>query len=157
MKKIILSISLLSVIALAVAFFPSDKKRIKKVVENGRQAVINEDLKGFMDIISLNYNDDFGGNYINLKKRMDRLFKQFDNSDITLDMLGISVNGDTAAAELNLSVITSEGEYRGYLIGDAEGGHDVKVYFGKSPYRWKVVKIEGVEESGRTMDSVGIR
>jgi hypothetical protein len=157
MKKIILLISLLSGIALVVVFFPSDKKRIMKVVDSGRKAVVNEELKNFMDIISFNYNDDFGGNYINMKKRMESLFKQFENFDITLDVLGLSVNEDNAAAELKLSVIASEGEYRGYLIGDAEGGQDVKVNFGKSPYKWKVVKIEGFEKSGRTKDSIGVK
>jgi hypothetical protein len=157
MKKSILLISLLSGIALVVVFFPSDKKRIMKVVDSGRKAVVNEDLENFMDIISLNYTDDFGGNYTIIKKRMDRLFKQFENFDIKLDVLGISVNKDDAAAELNLNMIASEDEYRGYLIGDAEGGQYVKVYFGKSPYKWKVKKIEGIAESDGMMNSAGIK
>jgi hypothetical protein len=125
-------------------FYPTDKKRIKKIINSSEKAIIHEDLDELMKHISYNYKDDYGGSYLNLKKRMQIVFKNLDEIDITKDIVKISVEGAHAEAELNVRVIASQGDNRGYIIGDAVEAQTIKIYFEKSPYKWKVTKVDGV-------------
>ncbi len=144
----------LFIIVIAIALFPSEKKRIKKVIYNCKEAVIMEDIADLMEYISFNYNDEYGGSYLQLKKRVELTFKRFHDFDISIDIMKIAIDGKGATTDLEVSVIASEGNERGYLVGDAGGPQDVKVYFEKSAYEWQVVKIEGVIESEKDLYSI---
>jgi hypothetical protein len=61
----------------------------------------------------------------------------------------ISVRENFAEAELDVRVIASEGEHRGYIIGDAGQAAAIKIFFEKSSYKWLITKVEGVFEKGR--------
>lgn len=132
------------VLVLIYVFYPTDKKRIKNVIENSTEAITEEDMDGLMEHISFNYRDDYGGGYLVLKKRMEKGFARFDDIDITADIMRVSVEGEKAEAELKLNVIASEGTDRGYVIGEAGSHEDIRIYLEKSPYEWKIIKIEGV-------------
>ena len=67
MKKYGLVLVVAAVI-IAIVLFPSEKKRIKKVIRTCEQAVINENSEALMSLISFNYLDDYGGSYLTLKK-----------------------------------------------------------------------------------------
>ncbi len=133
----------LCVIAVFV-FYPTDKKRIRKVINSSGEAVIHEDIDGFMRYISYNYNDDYGGSYLFLRKRLEIVFKTLDDIDVEKDIMKISVRETQAQAELRVRVIASKGDNRGYIIGDAGKTQTIKVYFEKSPYKWKIIKVDGV-------------
>lgn len=135
---------LLAIIAAAVILFPTEKKRIKKVIDSGRESVIKEDIEGLMETVSFNYSDDHGGSYLQFKKRAELLFKSYDDFDITMDIKRITVDGDRASAGLDVSIIVSEGDERGYLIGDAGAHREISLFFERSTYGWKVEKIEGI-------------
>jgi hypothetical protein len=137
---------LLFFIVAAVVFvlYPTDEKRIKRVIAGSEEALLQKDLDGLFGYISYNYRDDHGGSYLILKKRMQIVFKRLDDIEIEKNLLGITVQEKTAEAELNVRVIASEGASREYIIGDAVNWQRIKIYFEKSPYKWKLVKVAGL-------------
>jgi len=142
----IIAIFLLIVVVIGVTLIPTERNRIKKVIGNCEAAVLNSDMSGLMENISFNYRDDSGGSYLLLKKRLEMLFKRFKNFEISSDVMGIEINGNSAAVDLKVSVIASEGNDRRYLIGDAGWPQDIKAHFEKSPsLQWKIIRIEGVQ------------
>jgi len=150
MKRAVLScVFLLAIIAAGIILFPTDSKRIKKVLNSGSKAVAEEDADSLMEIISYNYSDDHGGSYLQLKKMAEAVFRRLDDIEVGMDITGVSVEGGRALADLRVSVIASEGSERGYLIGDAAGNLQLKVFLEKSPYKWKVVRIEGLAEGAQ--------
>ncbi len=141
MKRIIV---IIVIAALVFIFFPSEKKRISTVIEKGSEAIIHEDVDSFIDIVALSYNDDYGGSYLYMKKRVERLFGRFDDFEIAIDNMGATIEDKTASVDLRVSMIASEGDKRAYLIGDAGGHQAIRVFFVKAPYNWKLERIEGI-------------
>ena len=127
-----------------LVFFPTDKKRIWKVIAASEKAVINEDLDGLMKNISYNYSDEYGGSYLLIKKRMQSEFKRLNNIDIEDQLVNISVSEEQAEAEMNVKVSVSQGEDRAYIVGDAVNWQKMKIYLEKSPYMWRVIKVNGL-------------
>jgi hypothetical protein len=140
-SRISLALLLIAVTAWYV-FYPSDKKRIKKVIDNSTQAIIKKDIDELMDHVSFNYRDEYGGTYLLFKKRMEGVFARFEDIEIEADIMGVNVDNDQADARLRMSAVVTEGTDRGYIIGDGGTDEDVKVYLEKSPYEWKVFKVE---------------
>ena len=130
-----------AVVIIAIVVFPSDKKRIRKAIRTCEQAIINENNEELMSFISFNYSDDYGGSYLMLKKRSERLFKTYDDYEIIADIVGITVNEGKAIADLKVSIIASEGNERGYLLGDAGYPREIKVYFEKDKFGWAIVRL----------------
>lgn len=130
-------------------FYPTDENRIRKIIISSEEAVISENIDGFMKAVSFNYSDDYGNNYLLLKKRMQSAFKSLDNIKIESSIDRISVMDDNAEAELSFRVSVSPGvesatggEEREYIIGDAGKPQTVVVYFSKSPYAWLIIKVD---------------
>lgn len=142
MKRIIV-ISVV-IIALIIILFPTEKKRINKVIKKGSEAILNEDIDSFMDVVALSYKDDYGGSYLYMKKRVERVLSRFDDFEIIIGNMGTTLEDKTAIVDLRVSIIASEGEKRAYLIGDAGGHKAVKVFFVKEPFNWKLERIEGI-------------
>jgi hypothetical protein len=147
-RYIFIIIFLLIVAAIGVKLIPTDRNRIQKVIDSCKTALLNNDISGLMENVSFNYSDDYGDSYLLLKKRMEGLLMRFSDFEITVDMMGIKVDEKSAEADLKVSVIASEEDDRGYLIGDAGWPQDMKVYFEKSPaLQWKIMRVERVDRS----------
>ncbi len=139
-------IIILVIVITVIVVFPSDKKRIRKIIGQCEQSVVGEDLKSLMGHISFNYSDDYGGSYMMLKKRAEGLFKSYDDFEIASDIKGINITEEKAVADLRVSLIASAGNERGYLLGDAGGHRKLRVYLEKSPYGWQVIRLAGLSE-----------
>ncbi len=124
--------------------YPTDEKRIRKIINKSEKAIISEDVDKLMEFISYNYRDDYGNGYLQLKKTFQTAFKHLNNIDIERNIIKISVKDTLAEAELSIRVLASEGEERGYIIGDAGNAKTIKVFFEKSPYKWLITKVDGV-------------
>ena len=146
MKKYGLALVVAAVI-IAIVLFPSEKKRIKKVIRTCEQAVINENSKALMSLISFNYSDNHGGSYLTLKNRSKRLYKTYDDFEFIVEIVEITVNEGEAVADLKVSLIASAGNERGYLLGDAEGHQEIKVYFEKEKLGWRIIRLDKEEHS----------
>jgi hypothetical protein len=141
MKKFGIILFITAVITV-IFIFPSDKKRIRKAIGAAEQAVVNEDVKALMDRVSFNYADDYGGSYLTLKKRAEHLFKAYDDFEVTAEIAGIAVIEEKATVDVKVSLVASSGSDRGYLIGEAGGHREIKVYFEKSKLNWMITGLE---------------
>lgn len=128
-------------------FYPTDEKRIRKIINNAERAISSKDIDKLMDVISFNYKDDYGNGYLQIKKTAELAFRRLNDIEIEKNILAILVKEDNAEVELSVRVIASsiEGEGRGYIIGDAGKAERIKVFFEKSPHKWLVTKVEGVK------------
>jgi len=124
--------------------YPTDEKRISRVIAGCEDALTIEDIERLFEFISFNYRDDYGNSYLILKKRMEIVFKRLDDIEIEKNLLKITVQDKTAEAEMNVKVIATEGATREYIIGDSVTWQGIKVYFEKSPYKWKITKVTGL-------------
>lgn len=127
---------------LVAVFYPSEKKRINKVLKACRESVLHEDVGQLMEQISYNYRDDYGSSYLVLKKRAEMIFSRLSDFDITADVMNITVDSEQAEAHLKVNIIATEDGRRGYYIGDAVEASDIRVLLEKSPYEWKVISID---------------
>jgi len=134
------------VIICILIFFPTDKKRIWKVIVTSEKAIIDEELDGLMDNISYNYRDEYGGTYLLIKRRMEAVFKRLDNIEAEVQLVRISVDKKQAEAEINVKVTASYGEDRSYIVGDPANWQNMKIYLKKSPYTWEVIKVSGLSD-----------
>ncbi|MEW6715339.1 MAG: hypothetical protein AB1306_09660 [Nitrospirota bacterium] len=144
-KKTYLYLLLFLIVAAAVfVLYPTDEKRIRRVISGSEEALSKEDIEKLLEYISFNYRDDYGNSYLILKKRMEIVFKRLDDIEFEKNLLKITVQDKTAVADLNVKVIATEGATREYIIGDSVTWQGIKVYFEKSPYKWKIVKVAGL-------------
>lgn len=145
MKKTLLFVSVLIIgVIIVISLLPSEKKRVKKVIVKCRDAVVAEDVDALMDHVSFNYSDDHSGSYLQVKNTAEKVFSTYDDFDLSIDIMSISINEDRAKADIKISMIASDEDTRGYMLGDAGGPQDVQVYFGKGPYVWKINRIDGL-------------
>jgi hypothetical protein len=124
--------------------YPTDEKRIIKIVSKIEEAAVSEDIDKVMDFISFNYSDDNHNGYIQIKQIILTGFRRLDDIEIERNIEGISIIDNVAESELSFRVIASFGDERGYIIGDAARKESIKVFFEKSAQRWFITKIEGV-------------
>jgi len=132
---------ILSVIAIII-LYPSEESRIRGVINRAGRAIVEEDIDALMENISYNYADDYGNNYILLRKRMEMVFRRLDDIEIEKVFKDISVRDTDAEVMMRASVLASIGEERGYIYGGGGGSGIVKVYLEKSPHKWRIKRVE---------------
>ncbi|UCD35050.1 MAG: hypothetical protein JSU90_12290 [Nitrospiraceae bacterium] len=127
---------------LAAALYPSEKKRIRKVISGCREALAREDLEGIMEHLSFSFSSEYGGGYLQTKKRAELMFRRFDGFEVTADVMNIIIDRDRAEADLKVLVTARQGSEPVHLAGDAMGPDDIRLFLEKSPYDWKIIGIE---------------
>lgn len=131
-----------------VVFFPTEKKRVWKTISASVEAIMHEDIEALMENVSYNYNDNHGGSYLTVKRRMQAVFNRLDNIDIEEHLVSITIHEGRAESEVKFKVTATEGDDRGYVIGDAVSWQKMKLFLEKSPYEWEVVRIERLRDNG---------
>jgi hypothetical protein len=138
-------IILLLVIAGAAAYllWPSDEARIKKLVKEEVRAVEEEDIDKVMDRVSYNYADEHGLSYLLLKRTVERQFDRYSDMVVEYENLEVDVKDGRASARMDLRVIATWGEDRGYYLGDVKEPARLVLELEKSPARkWLITKSE---------------
>ena len=144
-----MTLSVLCLISIYI-LYPTDEKRIINVINKSEDAVADKNIDKLMEYVSYNYRDDYGSSYIQIKKILQTVLSRLNDIKIERNITKISVRENFAGAELDVRVIASEGEHRGYIIGDAGQAVAIKIFFEKSSYNWLITKVEGVFETSRS-------
>ena len=144
-KKMVVLFSILIAVLAAYLLWPSDERRIRKLIKEGAKAVESGDLDGVMAKISFNYRDDYGMTYLSLKETLKREFQRLSDIGVEYEDLKIRVSDNTALAELNVRVIATSGDETGYLIGDIRSPSPLRLTLDKERTKWLIVKAKGVE------------
>ncbi len=122
--------------------FVTDEKKIIRVIEAGEKAIEAKDLDGCMKRLSYNYSDEYGLGYLQVKKFLERFFQEFEEIEIEKDVLKIEVKDEEAQASMNLRVIVTVQNQRGYLIGSSESPANIKIDLEKVRTKWLVKRVE---------------
>ncbi len=144
-----MTLSVLCLISIYV-LYPTDERRIIRIINNSEDAIVEKNIDKLMEYVSYNYRDDYGASYIQIKKILQTVLSRLNDIKIERNITKISVRENFAGAELDVRVIASEGEHRGYIIGDAGQAAAIKIFFEKSSYKWLITKVEGVFETSRS-------
>ena len=142
-KKTVIVLLLLLSIPLAIyLLMPSDAKRIRRLVWEGREAAIQKDLSGVMSLVSYNYRDRYGFSYLYLKETLKRLFKNYDSFEIDLKRLRVDVDSKDgkAKAKFLLKAVGMKNGDREYILGSEEVYESVFLTLKKEHMKWRVVE-----------------
>ena len=144
-----MTLSVLCLISIYI-LYPTDEKRIISVINKSEDAVADKNIDKLMEYVSYNYRDDYGASYIQIKKILQTVLSRLNDIKIERTITKISLRENFAETELDVRVIASEGENRGYIIGDPGQAAAIKIFFEKSSYKWLIIKVEGVFEKSRS-------
>jgi len=141
-RTVIILLLLLSIPLAVYLLMPSDAKRIRKLVRQGREAAIQKDLPGVMALVSYNYRDRYGFSYLYLKETLKRLFKNYDSFEIDLKRLRVDVDpgGGKAEAKFLLKAAGVKNGNREYILGTEEVYESVFLTLKKEHMKWMVVE-----------------
>ncbi|MBM4146338.1 MAG: hypothetical protein FJ240_08715 [Nitrospira sp.] len=124
--------------------WPSDESRIKKLFKEGSAAIEKEDLEAVMSKVSFNYQDEYGFNYLYIKKMMKHVFQQMSDIKVEYENLRINVADKTATAAMDVMVLATISGNTGYVLGDLAKPAHLKFTLEKERSKWSVIKTEGL-------------
>lgn len=144
-KKTIAFLFLLILSPIVIYFlWPTDEVRIKKLIKNSISAIEKEEPDRVMSAISFNYQDDYGLSYLLLKKLLVEQFSRLSGIEVEYENLTIRINKENADARLDIRVIASLGNDRGYFLGDIKEPAHIELDLEKGPMkRWLIIRASG--------------
>ncbi len=123
--------------------WPSDEARIRKLLRETAAAVEAEDMDRVMSSFDFAYRDAHGLSYLLLKRTLKREFGRVSDIEVDYEGLTVTVRDKKAGATLDLRVIATMGEARGYCLGDFDTPFSISVGLRKTPTgKWLVVEAE---------------
>ncbi len=132
-------------------FFPTDENLIRKTIAAGERAVMSEDIDRLMECVSYNYQDEYGNNYLLLRKRLMDMFRRMDTIEVQKELRRISIQEKRAEVELSVRVLAARASAsarntaeRKYVLGDVSDGKTIHVFLEKSLQKWLITRVEGV-------------
>ncbi len=134
-----------AVVALAWFFWDSPERAIRAVLREGEAAVEAKDVAAAMSLVSRQYLDENGLNYLAVRRALGWAFNRYSKLDVRLYDVTLGVDGDHATARAMLQVLVVDHSESRYLIGSAGLPELVSVMLVKEPLAWKVVSVNGIE------------
>ncbi len=147
-KKIFIILSAMAfMIIILLLFSQSDKKRINKLFKEEVKSLETKDVDGVMSGISYNYRDDYGFTYLYIKERLKKEFQRMKDVEIEYENLEIKIDDSrkNAQIEVDVRVIATIDDERGYIIGDIKSPLHLRFHLEKERTKWLIIKTEGLE------------
>lgn len=147
-RKTIIFLLLLIVSPIVIyLLLPTDEARIKKLIRQSINAIGKEDIDEVMSNISFNYQDDYGMSYALLKRALTDQFNFLGDIEIEYENLSVTVNDDKASLGLDVRVIATQGQSRGYYIGGMKDPGHLVLELEKGPLKnWLVIRASGLRD-----------
>ena len=123
----------------------TDEARIKRVIYDGKAAIEKKDIEGVMEQVSRSYQDDYGLNKVAIYALFQRVFHQFDDINIRIEEMQITINENKQGRATILTWATARTQDKtGYLVGSSEKPCQVTFTLAKEGGKWRVIKAEGI-------------
>jgi ketosteroid isomerase-like protein len=123
----------------------TDEARIKRVIYDGKAAIEKKDIEGVMEQVSRSYQDDYGLNKVAIYALFQRVFHQFDEIDIRIEEIEITINENKQGRAAILTWATARtGDKTGYIAGSSEKPWHVTFTLQKERGKWRVINTEGI-------------
>ncbi len=139
-KAIIITVPILASLLLVYLFLPSDTKRIREIIYDGRDAIVRKDLERVMAHVSYNYRDRYGFTYLYIKENLKSLFQRTESFEIELDNLRVEVNDKKAEARFLIKVKALETAGEVFLLGSEDVYESVFMSLEKERLKWLVTE-----------------
>ncbi len=151
-KIVLLGLIVLVIYMLSSSLLPSDRTRIKKLIEQGRVACEQEDIETLMSLFQLGYRDDMGLTYAAWKRLFGNAFETYDDIRIRIIELRIHVNDDGKEATATLSVrgegtlASTKGKPDTPAYRPVGAADEAKLVFRKTPTGWKLHAVSNLRQ-----------
>jgi hypothetical protein len=124
-----------------------DKGRIKRIIYAAKKATEREDIFKCISFVSMGYADKYGNNRRSLLLIAQNIFDTYDNIIIGIRQLDISLNTDSAEAQVEATGVARNVEKEETNIFETE---TIKfmIFFQKEKSNWKVIRLELLESGG---------
>lgn len=126
-----------------------DKGRIKRIIYAAKRATERENIFKCISFVSMDYADKYGNNRRSLLLIAQNIFDVYDNIIIGIRGLDISLDTDTARAQVEATGVARNVEKEETNIFETETTKFL-IFFQKEEGNWKVIKLEFLE-SGRVL------
>lgn len=144
-RKSIALLTLIFVVPVIVYFlWPSDEARIRTLFREGAHAIENRNVGDVMSKVSFSYTDEHGLSYLYLKKLMERAFKEVKDIHVSYDITKLNITDGKATAEVDVRVVATRGDERGYILGDAGRPLHITFTLDKERTEWLITRTEGL-------------
>jgi hypothetical protein len=130
---------------LAYRYWTSPERQIKKALAEAETAFEGKDVDGVMAHVSLQYRDDQGLAYLNVKSLMKRGFEAFDGFDVRLGNLRIEVSDGEATVPADLRLVVVQKGGKAYLLGSDEESLAVEIHLAREALNWKIRAVNGIK------------
>jgi hypothetical protein len=145
-RLILAALVLALVIYLALsALVVTDGKRVRRVIETGRRAIVNQDADRLMSLIDPTYEDDFGFNHERLRSWFEARFRSYDSIVCRIPLMSVNVDRHEAVCTL---AFWFAGYQRGRRAAPADDGamdglpmyqNRLVVFLNRFPEGWLIV------------------
>ena len=135
----------IAIAAIGYWYWDSPERQIMKVLSKAEAAFEAEDIEGTIDHFSLQYRDDLGLAYLNIKQLMKRGFEEFGEFDVKLGNLDIEVEDDQATVLSEFRLIVISNDQKAYLLGSDEEALPITFILAKETMRWKIRAVNGIK------------
>ena len=123
----------------------TDEARIKRVIYQGKAAVEKKDIEGVLEVVSREYQDDYGINKVAIMMLFQRAFREFDAIDIVITELRVEIDekqqGNAFVA--TWATVRAQDKAR-YLVGNPDKPTQLTLTLAKEGGKWRVIKAVGV-------------
>ena len=129
---------------LVYRYWMSPERQIRKVLSESEAAFEAKDSDGVMRHVSLQYRDDLGLAYLNLKELMKKGFEEFEGFDVRLGNLRIDRSDDQATVLADLRLVVFQKGEKAFLLGSDEDPLPMEFQFARERLDWKIRAINGI-------------
>ncbi|MBI4436915.1 MAG: hypothetical protein HY590_05870 [Candidatus Omnitrophica bacterium] len=118
---------------------PSPEEQIRRLIQGVSKAAVQRNLPKTLSYASHRYSDDMGLDYQTVGYLVAQIYRAYPKISVSSKILGISVEGDHATAEVIAKVVgtASAGETEDLL--SVRGSDRFLITFEKEEKAWKVV------------------
>ena len=152
MRKIIILIVIAALVIILLTRNESDDEFFTSYFNEMVVAGESKNLEQFMNFFSLQYKDEYGFNYIVIKKIVKNTFSEFDSLEGSISGLTSKIDNkkgkELAVINLDASAVGIKNGIDTGILGLNDSPENITVYLEKSTLgKWKIVEVEGVRGS----------
>lgn len=124
----------------AFNYFTSEERRLKIIINQGKEAIEKKDLAACMKYISKDYSDEYDQTYRSLKEDAKEAFEKYDEINIWIRKREIILKDSEAEVKLGIIVSAESPE-----IGLIRGQEKLTLYFRKENGHWRIIKAPSLK------------
>lgn len=130
-----------------------ERGKIKRIIYAAKVATEKENLARCISFISHNYADKYGNDRRNLLLFAQKAFNTYENLIIDIGQIKISLDTDTAEAEVEATGVARNVEGKEKDIFET-GAIKFLIFFQKEEAGWRVIKLEVLESQDITLPGI---